>query len=43
VRSTEKPGGVGEVAVPHIAPAVANAVAQLTGRRLRELPLRLNA
>ena len=42
-RSTEKPGGVGEVAVPHIAPAVANAVAQLTGRRLRELPLRLNA
>jgi isoquinoline 1-oxidoreductase subunit beta len=43
VRSTEKPGGVGEVAVPHIAPAVANAVAQLTGRRLRELPLRLKA
>ena len=43
VPSTERPGGVGEVAVPHIAPAVANAVAQLTGQRLRELPLRLNA
>jgi len=43
VPSTEKPGGVGEVAVPHIAPAVANAVARLTGQRLRELPLRLPA
>ncbi|HEV2750518.1 MAG TPA: xanthine dehydrogenase family protein molybdopterin-binding subunit, partial [Gemmatimonadales bacterium] len=43
VPSTEQPGGVGEVAVPHIAPAVANAVARLTGQRLRELPLRLNA
>src|SRR2546425_795499 len=43
VPSTEQPGGVGEVAVPHIAPAVANAVARLTGQRLRELPLRLHA
>ncbi len=43
VPSTERPGGVGEVAVPHIAPAVANAVASLTGQRLRELPLRLHA
>ena len=42
VPSSEKPGGVGEVAVPHIAPAVANAVARLTRRRLRELPLRLD-
>ncbi|MGH7672002.1 MAG: molybdopterin cofactor-binding domain-containing protein [Gemmatimonadales bacterium] len=41
--STEKPGGIGEVGVPPIAPAVANAVARLTGQRLRELPLRLNA
>jgi isoquinoline 1-oxidoreductase beta subunit len=41
VPSGEKLGGVGEVAVPPIAPAVANAVAALTSRRLRELPLRL--
>ena len=43
VPSTAQPGGVGEVAVPHIAPAVANAVARLTGQRLRELPLRLHS
>jgi isoquinoline 1-oxidoreductase beta subunit len=41
VESTERPGGIGEVAVPPIAPAVANAVAVLTGKRLRELPLRV--
>jgi isoquinoline 1-oxidoreductase beta subunit len=41
VPSSEKPGGVGEVGVPPIAPAVANAVAALTGQRLRELPLTL--
>jgi isoquinoline 1-oxidoreductase beta subunit len=41
VASTEKMGGVGEVGVPPIAPAVANALAVLTGRRLRELPLTL--
>jgi isoquinoline 1-oxidoreductase subunit beta len=40
VPSTEKMGGVGEPGVPPIAPAVANAVAVLTGQRLRELPLR---
>src|SRR5437867_3382680 len=43
VQSTEKPGGVGEVGVPPVAPAVANAVAALTGQRLRELPLTLPA
>jgi Aerobic-type carbon monoxide dehydrogenase, large subunit CoxL/CutL homologs len=42
VPSTQKPGGIGEVGVPPIAPAVANAVAALIGQRLRELPLTLS-
>ena len=41
VPSGAPPGGVGEVGVPPIAPAVANAVYRLSGRRLRTLPLRL--
>ena len=40
VKNHEEPGGVGEPAVPPIAPAVANALFALTGTRIRRLPIR---
>jgi isoquinoline 1-oxidoreductase beta subunit len=39
IESTESPTGVGEVAVPSVAPALANAIAALTGTRIRQLPI----
>jgi len=39
VASDASPTGIGEVGVPTVAPAIANAVAQLTGKRLRRLPM----
>jgi CO/xanthine dehydrogenase Mo-binding subunit len=42
MRSSEHPSGVGEPPVPPIAPAVANAVFALTGKRIRRLPLTIH-
>ncbi|MDA8103803.1 MAG: xanthine dehydrogenase family protein molybdopterin-binding subunit [Nitrospiraceae bacterium] len=43
VKSRKKPGGIGEPAVPPIAPAVANALFSVAGIRLRELPMKPEA
>jgi isoquinoline 1-oxidoreductase beta subunit len=39
IESTEPPTGVGEVSVPSTAPALTNAIAALTGTRIRQLPI----
>ncbi|MGZ8286589.1 MAG: molybdopterin cofactor-binding domain-containing protein [Allosphingosinicella sp.] len=41
LESEEEPGGATELGVPVAAPAIANALHALTGRRLRSLPLRV--
>jgi isoquinoline 1-oxidoreductase beta subunit len=43
VESSEKPGGIGEPATALVAPALANALAVLTGKRLRKLPMTADA
>ena len=39
IPSQEKPGGLGEAGVPLVAPALVNAIAAATGKRIRELPV----
>jgi isoquinoline 1-oxidoreductase beta subunit len=43
VESSEKPGGIGEPATAVVVPAIANAVAALTGKRVRKLPMTADA
>src|SRR5215469_7201492 len=39
ISTDSKPTGIGEAGVPVVAPAIANGVALLTGKRLRHLPM----
>jgi isoquinoline 1-oxidoreductase beta subunit len=39
IKSDEPPGGIGEIGVPPVAPAIANALYSASGVRLQELPL----
>jgi len=40
IESDNSPSGIGEMGVPPIAPAVANAVYAATGKRVRHIPIR---
>jgi isoquinoline 1-oxidoreductase beta subunit len=42
MENDEKAGGVGEPSLPPLAPALCNAIFDLTGKRIRKLPFSLN-
>ena len=42
MENNENPGGVGEPGLPAFAPALCNAIFDLTGKRIRKLPFKLD-